>query len=430
MLNSRGRIFFFLVAVFCVVLLTGIVLRGMITGDIRRVLDNERGAPVRIVASDLEWSYEQSQGWKRADVAEATVRALMLGMRVEVKDARGGLVMDTEQALALLPPGSKARVLAAAAFSGSEETAGEQLYPLVAGGGQIGGLAVKFLKSGAEDRFVKRWGGMVMAWAVLTACLAVAPGLLLSRKPAVPAGKREQAKSSRGSTDLNRGTTDREKDGTAQLSEEQQPTEDILLQGGPALTLSADTAEDEPEEPADEEDVQPQAGGEDRIKKIIEGLDELDSAQALGRALRKQPLELAQRLNGIMEDIRSRAEGREIAFKLECEEGLVLSADPVCLAGIMTNLLDNSIKAVTNTGTITVTASAEGDHVRLAVRDTGRGIKRKDIPHIFERFYRGSGNGIGIGLTIVKELVDVCKGTIEVRTARGQGCLVTVLIPR
>jgi signal transduction histidine kinase len=107
-----------------------------------------------------------------------------------------------------------------------------------------------------------------------------------------------------------------------------------------------------------------------------------------------------------------------------------MSADPECLSGIMTNLLDNAVKAVKHDGTVTVSASEKGDQIAFAVKDTGCGIQRKALPHIFERFYRGSGDGIGLGLTIVKELVDACEGTIAVQSTRGKGSVFTVCIPR
>lgn len=180
---------------------------------------------------------------------------------------------------------------------------------------------------------------------------------------------------------------------------------------------------------ADDEDMQPLAGDPDRISKIVKGLDALAKAQALRGALRKQPVELAPYLNNIVEKARESVHDKDITFNLECDSKLSQSVDPDCLAGIMTNLLSNAAKAVKKAGTVTVRAEVKGDHVVFAVEDTGTGIKRKNLPHIFERFYRGSGSGIGLGLTIVKALVDSCGGTIEVQTALGKGSMFTVRIP-
>ena len=180
---------------------------------------------------------------------------------------------------------------------------------------------------------------------------------------------------------------------------------------------------------ADDEDMQPLAGDPDRISKIVKGLDALAKAQALRGALQKQPVELAVFMNNIVEKARESVHDKDITFNLECDGKLSPSVDPDCLTGIMTNLLDNAVKAVKKAGTVSMYAEVKGDHVVLSVSDTGTGIRRKNLPHIFERFYRGAGSGIGLGLTIVKALVDSCAGTIEVQTALGKGSIFTVRIP-
>jgi signal transduction histidine kinase len=198
----------------------------------------------------------------------------------------------------------------------------------------------------------------------------------------------------------------------------------------------AGAAEEEPEpvpdDPldADDEDMQPLAGDPDRISKIVKGLDGLAKAQALRSALQKQALELSPYLNNIIEMTRASCPDTQVTLKLECSNDLSMQADPECLTGIMTNLLDNAVKAVKHVGTVTVSASKKGDQIEFAIKDTGCGIRRKALPHIFERFYRGSGDGIGLGLTIVKELVDACEGTIAVQSTRGKGSVFSVCIPR
>jgi signal transduction histidine kinase len=65
----------------------------------------------------------------------------------------------------------------------------------------------------------------------------------------------------------------------------------------------------------------------------------------------------------------------------------------------------------------------------IIVEDTGRGIGEEELPYIFERFYRGKGGGLGIGLTIVKELADAHGATVEVKSASGKGTSVAVYFP-
>ena len=67
--------------------------------------------------------------------------------------------------------------------------------------------------------------------------------------------------------------------------------------------------------------------------------------------------------------------------------------------------------------------------MQIAVEDNGTGIREEDLPFIFERFYRGPGGGLGIGLTIAKELVEAHGGRLEAKSTRGKGAVFTVSLP-
>ncbi len=118
-----------------------------------------------------------------------------------------------------------------------------------------------------------------------------------------------------------------------------------------------------------------------------------------------------------------------------------IKADLFKLEQMLVNLLDNAVK-YTDRGEITVSLDVHDKRVRIQVRDTGIGIPKDDIPRIFERFYvvdksrsRKSG-GTGLGLSIVKHIVSIVKhivllhnGTINIESALGKGTSVTVTLP-
>ena len=229
-------------------------------------------------------------------------------------------------------------------------------------------------------------------------------------------------------------TTERPRQRTGRSAPEPDTSSGFLPDEVGESSSSAVEMHEEPEEadeeiPADEEHTQSLLDESDRIKKIVEGMDELARAQALGRALKKQSIEVQPLLGGIIEKTRLLAQGRDVAFNLECEAGLTITADPECLGWIMGNLMDNAAKAVKRDGSVTLSASSKGGQVVFTVADTGTGIRQRHRHHIFERFFRGTGSGIGLGLTIVKELVDACGGKIEVKTKLGEGTIITVSIP-
>jgi signal transduction histidine kinase len=103
---------------------------------------------------------------------------------------------------------------------------------------------------------------------------------------------------------------------------------------------------------------------------------------------------------------------------------------------IVRNLLDNAAKYTQPGGFIELRAEAEGRQVVISVRDNGPGISEETLPHIFDRFYRGdksrsrtAESGSGLGLSLVKELVVLNQGTIEVQTAPGKGSTFMVRFP-
>jgi len=423
MFKGPRRTLLVLLSAVLITLILGHFLRGMIVKDFQRHLEEERMDWVRLVTSDFEGSYTAYKSWNREDAARHAVRALMLGLMVRLVDAGGNMVMDTEKALALLSPERKAWVLAAAGFNAEDNSAAALSYPLFAAGERMGSLEINFPGRDKEILFIRRSRAIALAFSFLLAAPAFWLGIVISRKPAGEIRKTVQRSSSQKNV-LNEALQVPVEDETTELP---QAGKGMIPQGATELSMAGE--EEEPEAVPDDEDMRPLAGDADRITKIVKGMEELAKAQALRSSLHKQPLEVSQFLNTIIEMTRVSVPNKNVAFNLESESNLRLSTDPACLTGIMSHLLDNAAKAVKKDGTVTVSAAAEGDHVLIAVRDTGTGIRRKDIPHIFERFYRASGSGIGLGLTIVKELVDACGGTIEVETTRGKGSVVIVRIP-
>jgi signal transduction histidine kinase len=104
------------------------------------------------------------------------------------------------------------------------------------------------------------------------------------------------------------------------------------------------------------------------------------------------------------------------------------------------NLLRNALRHTPPGGIIVVAAECAGDHLALRVRDTGEGIVAADLPHIWERFYRGdsarasdasdaSGGGSGLGLALVKEVIEAMGGAVAVESEPGKGSVFSLLLP-
>jgi CheY-like chemotaxis protein/AraC-like DNA-binding protein len=116
-------------------------------------------------------------------------------------------------------------------------------------------------------------------------------------------------------------------------------------------------------------------------------------------------------------------------------QSLMLRADPEQLEKVLLNLLSNAVKFTPRGGIIDVSVTRDGGSAAILVRDSGVGISAADLPHIFDRFYQADSattrryEGTGIGLALVKELVELHGGEIGVVSTPGQGTTFTVRLP-
>jgi len=148
-------------------------------------------------------------------------------------------------------------------------------------------------------------------------------------------------------------------------------------------------------------------------------------------------VEVDDLLTGIIEFLKTRADKKKqtLALTLPAEKLPPITADPLALESIFGNLIANAINYTQEGGTITVTLDLAGINMRVKVSDNGFGIESKYLEKIFERFYRVKNEktryitGTGLGLPIVKGLVDSMGGLIEVDSTPGEGTTFTVLIP-
>lgn len=113
----------------------------------------------------------------------------------------------------------------------------------------------------------------------------------------------------------------------------------------------------------------------------------------------------------------------------DLQKKLIINTDPVIIKEIISNLLDNAIKYSKKKGNIVLRISKEKSHWSLNVKDTGIGIPPKEIPHIINKFYRGSNTmsipGTGLGMYIVSKFVDKLRGVMKINSMINKGTVVT-----
>jgi PAS domain S-box-containing protein len=173
------------------------------------------------------------------------------------------------------------------------------------------------------------------------------------------------------------------------------------------------------------------------LVRLVDDLLEVSRISTGKLELRKEAVELAAVLGSAIETSRPLMEAGKHELRIELpREVITLDADPVRLAQVMANLLNNAAKYTTSGGLIEVTARREDARVRIAVRDNGIGIEPAMLPRVFELFTQAepaperAAGGLGIGLTLARTLVELHGGTIEAHSAgRGKGSEFVVRLP-
>lgn len=126
-------------------------------------------------------------------------------------------------------------------------------------------------------------------------------------------------------------------------------------------------------------------------------------------------------------------EERQIELEVELDDLVSIEADASLLELVWNNLLSNAVKFTEPGGTVTVKQSTAGGEVIVSVRDTGCGMTRETMKHIFDKFYQGdtshSTEGNGLGLALALRIVELSGGTLSVESELGKGTIFTVRLP-
>lgn len=181
------------------------------------------------------------------------------------------------------------------------------------------------------------------------------------------------------------------------------------------------------------------ATAERRSTTLLELLDDillLSYRKSARERYLKEPLILKDILESALDDVRVQAQKKNIALSLNLPIDLPqVLADKKALSEVFSNLLDNAVKYTQEHGAVRISAKPEQDFIEIEVADTGIGIASEDLLRIFNEFYRASNakvhdiEGTGVGLAIVKEIVEAHHGKLEAASELGKGSTFTVSFP-
>ncbi len=174
----------------------------------------------------------------------------------------------------------------------------------------------------------------------------------------------------------------------------------------------------------------------ERLKKLIEGMAQVNNYQSGTSRVRAQTFSLRDLITTLISDYRQQAEKAQVTIEASLpDDPLTIHGDESKLATALSNLIQNGITFNKPGGSLHISATRIPGYTQIRVQDTGIGIPPEALPRIFDRFYQVESHltrqhgGIGLGLSITKAMVELHGGRIWADSTPGQGSTFTVLLP-
>jgi signal transduction histidine kinase len=170
------------------------------------------------------------------------------------------------------------------------------------------------------------------------------------------------------------------------------------------------------------------------LARLVEDLRTLAHSESGTLSLAKEPVDVAVLLTETASAFQPEARAHGVEIRTDVPDDMAaIDIDPVRIREVLMNLLANAVRHSVAGGLVTIeadAADAADAHVSIRVIDQGKGIRAEDLPHIFDRFYKGPGSsGSGLGLTIARSLVVAHGGTIVARVRSEGGTVVELTLP-
>jgi signal transduction histidine kinase len=171
----------------------------------------------------------------------------------------------------------------------------------------------------------------------------------------------------------------------------------------------------------------------DRVLVMLNTLMDISEAESGAMQLRLEPVALREVVDRALDLYHEVADAKGVTVAADAAADVVVMADRTRLEQAAANLIDNAIKYTPPGGRVDVEVQRSGDRAVLRVRDTGHGIAPDELPRIFDRLFRGDRSraerGLGLGLSLVKAIVEAHGGSVEVASEVGHGATFVVSLP-
>ncbi len=171
----------------------------------------------------------------------------------------------------------------------------------------------------------------------------------------------------------------------------------------------------------------------DRVVEMLNTLMDISEAETGTMALRLEPTDFSELVRQTVDLYEEVADERGVPVTTAVADGITVTVDRNRLRQALANLLDNALKYTPRGGRVEIAARRDGPDAILSMTDTGVGIPADELPHIWTRLYRGdksrSSRGLGLGLSLVKAIVEAHRGQVSVQSEPGRGSRFELRLP-
>lgn len=413
--------------------------------EFRRYLAAGQMASTQSLAPELA-AYYAAQGSWDGIAAQLEAAAGASGRGRGVMAGRGGMwTLQLADAAGQVLYDSAGGVLGETLSRNQRETA----IPIVVDGATVGYLLALTPGSaqlaGAEQVFLDRINQALLVGAAFALLLGILIGVVLARTLAAPLGQVSAAAQAVAAGDLSqrvpeRGTVETQalarsfNQMAVNLEQAEQLRRNLLADVAHELRTPLTVIQGNLQAlldgvyPLERAEIATIYDETRLLSRLVVDLRELAQAEAGQLKLRLGPVDVAALLAQTVDSFALLAQDSQISLELDAPSGLPPAlADPDRLAQVLRNLLANALRHAASGGHVQVRARPEAGGLRISVIDDGPGIPAADLPHVFDRFWRGDrarsrdGGGSGLGLAITRRLVEAQGGVIGVESQNGRG---------